>query len=438
MVRSMNPANRNRAISWDLCVFLAGTAVGLFLLVGACDRAAGQVAPAAAAQAAKASAQPGQKRRHSRVPKRRHNPRRKRPQSRARPSPQPPPRSPPNPPSRRQPPCRPRRPAPARMGRKPKRNRRRRRKTSICGPKTDGTSSARTTARKRVSAAASTSCPSSCCTAGKGKAANTPTWRWFCSRGALRRIVPDLRGHGRSVSRKKPNGEDEVVKVNDLTPQDLEGMNLDVETVKKVLVEKNNKAELNIEMLTVIAAEVGTIVAVNWAALDWSWPTTSAYKQGQERQGPGAADSPADLQTPELQQGAGDPGHQPAAVDHAGGGRGQQQLGDFSEAKRIHSRLERLRPRGEGGRRAETGLVPDRGPDTAAGHQAARPSLESQRRHHDVSRLASVEEVGGLPLGGAQEPLGQATEFPVAGSRTRPPADLSVSRRQADRHVRAT
>ena len=67
-------------------------------------------------------------------------------------------------------------------------------------------------------------------------------------------IVPDLRGHGRSVSviRRKPNGEEEdkVVKTDDLTVQDMDGMVNDVEALKKVLVDKNNKAELNIEMLT--------------------------------------------------------------------------------------------------------------------------------------------------------------------------------------------
>jgi len=155
-------------------------------------------------------------------------------------------------------------------------------------------------------------------------------------------IVPDLRGHGRSISRKKPNGEDEVVKVDDLKPQDMEGMILDVEEVKKVLIDKNNKGELNIEMLTVIGAEVGSIVAVNWAALDWSWPMTPAYKQGQDvkalvlltpQQTYRRLNCNKALATPAISQ--------RLSILLA---VGAEQANEYKEADRIHSRLERVRP----------------------------------------------------------------------------------------------
>ena len=159
-------------------------------------------------------------------------------------------------------------------------------------------------------------------------------------------IVPDLRGHGRSLSviRRKPNGEEEdkTVKADDLTVQDMDGMVNDVEAVKKVLVDKNNKAELNIEMLTVIGAEVGCIVALNWSALDWSWPIMPAFKQGQDVKA-------LVLLTPQQtfkRMNAN------TALSHQAVSRrlsimiavGEQQPRDFSEAKRIHSRLERIRP----------------------------------------------------------------------------------------------
>jgi pimeloyl-ACP methyl ester carboxylesterase len=159
-------------------------------------------------------------------------------------------------------------------------------------------------------------------------------------------IVPDLRGHGRSLNviRRKPNGEEEdkAVKAEDLTPQDLEGMVNDVEAMKRVLVEKNNQAELNIEMLTVIAAEVGTIVALNWSALDWSWPIMPAFKQGQDVK---ALVLLTPQQTFKRMNAS-------TALNHQAISRrlsvmiavGDQQTRDFSEAKRIHSRLERLRP----------------------------------------------------------------------------------------------
>ena len=160
-------------------------------------------------------------------------------------------------------------------------------------------------------------------------------------------IVPDLRGHGRSVGviRRNPRTneeEDKVVKADDLTMLDMDGMVNDVEALKKVLVEKNNKAELNIEMLAVVGAEVGTIVAMNWAALDWSWPIMPAFKQGQDVKA-------LVLLTPQQiykRMNAN------AALQHPAIARrlsimiavGDQEARDFSEAKRIHLRLERIRP----------------------------------------------------------------------------------------------
>jgi pimeloyl-ACP methyl ester carboxylesterase len=160
-------------------------------------------------------------------------------------------------------------------------------------------------------------------------------------------IVPDLRGHGRSVGviRRNPRtneDEDKVVKADDLTVLDMDGMVNDVEALKKVLVEKNNKAELNIEMLAVVGAEVGTIVAMNWAALDWSWPIMPSFKQGQDVKA-------LILLTPQQTYKRMNAN---AALQHQAIARrlsvmiavGDQQARDFSEAKRIHSRLERLRP----------------------------------------------------------------------------------------------
>ncbi len=160
-------------------------------------------------------------------------------------------------------------------------------------------------------------------------------------------IVPDLRGHGRSVGviRRNPRtneDEDKVVKADDLTMLDMDGMVNDVEALKKVLVEKNNKAELNIEMLTVVGAEVGTIVAMNWAALDWSWPIMPAFKQGQDVKA-------LVLLTPQQTYKRMNAN---VALQHQAISRrlsimiavGDQQARDLSEAKRIHSRLERTRP----------------------------------------------------------------------------------------------
>lgn len=95
-------------------------------------------------------------------------------------------------------------------------------------------------------------------------------------------IVPDLRGHGGSTSFR--NGME-------FTSEDFKRserlavshMLNDLEAVKGFLLEQNNKGELNIELLTVIGVgDMGSTVALNWVAADWSWPQLPGRKQGQD------------------------------------------------------------------------------------------------------------------------------------------------------------
>jgi pimeloyl-ACP methyl ester carboxylesterase len=83
-------------------------------------------------------------------------------------------------------------------------------------------------------------------------------------------IAADLRGHGanRSVG---------------LRTEDYPAMVFeDLEAIKRFLLVKNNAAELNIEKLCLVGVELGAVVAVNWAAHDWSWPMLATGKQGQD------------------------------------------------------------------------------------------------------------------------------------------------------------
>ena len=95
-------------------------------------------------------------------------------------------------------------------------------------------------------------------------------------------MVPDLRGHGDSTSVQLPNGGTKEIDRDRMRSTDIAAMGLDVEAVKKFFFEKNNAGEVNIELLCVVGADVGAILAVNWAAYDWSRRQLPAFKQGRD------------------------------------------------------------------------------------------------------------------------------------------------------------
>jgi hypothetical protein len=93
-------------------------------------------------------------------------------------------------------------------------------------------------------------------------------------------IVPDLRGHGGST---KAAGMEDPITHTEFKKAQVASMVIDIDTCKRFLMRKNNAAELNIEMLTVVANHNTSIHAVNWAASDWAWPTLAdGTKQGQD------------------------------------------------------------------------------------------------------------------------------------------------------------
>jgi alpha-beta hydrolase superfamily lysophospholipase len=85
-------------------------------------------------------------------------------------------------------------------------------------------------------------------------------------------LVPDLRGHGDSMGNLKQ-----------LRPEDYQDMVArDLEAAKGFLLKRNNDGELNIERLGIVGVHLGAALAINWAALDWSWPELAVGKQGQD------------------------------------------------------------------------------------------------------------------------------------------------------------
>jgi pimeloyl-ACP methyl ester carboxylesterase len=95
-------------------------------------------------------------------------------------------------------------------------------------------------------------------------------------------LVPDMRGHGESTTRRMPNGETRQIETASLGRKDIEDMIWDLEACKKFLRERNNDGELNIESLCLIAGGEGCIPAVRWTVLDWSAPRLRSFKQGQD------------------------------------------------------------------------------------------------------------------------------------------------------------
>jgi alpha-beta hydrolase superfamily lysophospholipase len=96
-------------------------------------------------------------------------------------------------------------------------------------------------------------------------------------------IAPDLRGFGKSLTIKAPDGttttiDPAAVKTPVLGPM----VKHDMQAVKKFLREKNNDGKLNLEKLCVVGADMGALLALSWAAYDLSAPLLPNYKQGQD------------------------------------------------------------------------------------------------------------------------------------------------------------
>jgi pimeloyl-ACP methyl ester carboxylesterase len=96
-------------------------------------------------------------------------------------------------------------------------------------------------------------------------------------------VTVDLRGHGDSVRQTGYNGATRELQAAKLSKPDFQAMILqDMEAVRKLLREKNDAGELNLNQLCLLGAGMGASVAVNWAAIDWSTPPLAAVKQGQD------------------------------------------------------------------------------------------------------------------------------------------------------------
>ncbi len=96
-------------------------------------------------------------------------------------------------------------------------------------------------------------------------------------------VCPDLRGHGKSVRRVGSAGAEAEIHADSMSSEQYVYMvNFDMEAIKKFLLELNNEGKVNIELLTIVGSEMSTIIALDWAQMDWSWPSLPSIKQGQD------------------------------------------------------------------------------------------------------------------------------------------------------------
>jgi hypothetical protein len=113
----------------------------------------------------------------------------------------------------------------------------------------------------------------------------------------------------------------------------------DVEAVKKFLLKENNAGKLNIEMLCIVGAELGAIIAVNYAAMDWARPQLAFQKQGRDVKALALLSPQQDFKGATLSKALLSPFvRQALSVMLVAGQDDRKSLG---EAKAIHKRLER-------------------------------------------------------------------------------------------------
>jgi len=94
-------------------------------------------------------------------------------------------------------------------------------------------------------------------------------------------IVPDLRGHGRSVTM-----ENSPMKLDysDFNRAQIATVKKDIEACKKKLISFNNDGKLNISMLSLLAVGDMCPMATEWTLTDWSFQNAGTIKQGKDVQ----------------------------------------------------------------------------------------------------------------------------------------------------------
>ena len=166
-------------------------------------------------------------------------------------------------------------------------------------------------------------------------------------------LVPDLRGHGDST---RMRGMNTRLEAKSLPPEAFAAMvTADMEACKQFLMAKNNAGELNIEKLCLVGAEMGSVVAIDFARLDWSWPLLVDLKQGQDVKALVLISPRWSFRNLQIRPAL----DQPAFLSRISTMIivGQQDSRARSEAKRLYSMLTRLHPTADAEKIAQRTLI---------------------------------------------------------------------------------
>jgi len=94
-------------------------------------------------------------------------------------------------------------------------------------------------------------------------------------------LVPDLRGHGKSVNAAA--ARDGRIVLEKMGRNDFGFIVAeDMEALKGFLMQQHNDGQLNIELLSVVGVGEGAMFGTLWAVNDWSFPALPGLKQGQD------------------------------------------------------------------------------------------------------------------------------------------------------------
>ena len=171
--------------------------------------------------------------------------------------------------------------------------------------------------------------------------------------------------------------------------------------------EGQNAGELNIEELCVIGAELGSILAVRWAAYDWSLQDLPAYKQGKDVEESSCCRRSLRSKASRSQTLGYAPVQSLLSIMFVAGLKDSK-----SSARRRKEALRTAGGSSSPGRRQgrpvqDAGVVPHSARLEPVGHQVLGQRLQRPAEHRQVHRAADRQPQGGLRLARPPKPARQ-------------------------------